>query len=74
MDAAQLTKMANQIGAFFESMPDVEQATRDVASHLTRFWEPRMRAGLEAHVAAAGDAELKPIVRAALKQLKARAG
>ena len=69
MDPAQLTKMANQIGAFFESMPDAEQATRDVASHIRRFWEPRMRAGLEAHVATVGDAELKPIVRAALKLL-----
>jgi formate dehydrogenase subunit delta len=73
MDPAQLVRMANQIGAFFEAMPDAEQSARDVASHLRRFWEPRMRAALLAHVAAAGDAELKPIVRQALAQLRSTA-
>lgn len=43
MDINNLIKMANQIGEFFESMPDREQATQDIASHLRRFWDPRMR-------------------------------
>lgn len=41
MNPTNLIKMANQIGAFFEAMPDRQQAVRDVASHITRSWEPR---------------------------------
>jgi formate dehydrogenase subunit delta len=69
MDPAQLIRMANQIGSFFEAMPDAEQAARDVAAHLRRFWEPRMRTALLAHVAAVGDGELRPIVRRAIALL-----
>ena len=35
--------MANQIGAFFKSYPDKEQATKDIAAHLKKFWPPIMR-------------------------------
>ncbi len=35
--------MANQIGAFFKSYPDKEQATKDIAGHLNKFWPPVMR-------------------------------
>jgi hypothetical protein len=34
MNLEKLIAMANQIGAFFEAMPDREQAVADVASHL----------------------------------------
>jgi formate dehydrogenase subunit delta len=70
MDPANLTKMANQIGDFFEAMPDRDQAIRDVASHLQRFWEPRMRRALLEHVARSGDGELRPLVRGALQILR----
>jgi formate dehydrogenase subunit delta len=70
MDPANLTKMANQIGDFFEAMPDRDQAIRDVASHLQRFWEPRMSRALLDHVAKSGDAELRPLVRSALLILR----
>jgi len=70
MTIPNIIKMANQIGAFFEAMPDRDQAARDVAGHLQRFWEPRMRAALLDHVAERGDEELKPIVRAALQILR----
>ena len=43
MDVNNLIRMANQIGEFFESMPDRTQALEDIASHIKRFWEPRMR-------------------------------
>ena len=46
MDIVQLTRMANQIGAFFAAMPHREQAIDDIASHLQKFWEPRMRRAL----------------------------
>ncbi|MGS0894937.1 formate dehydrogenase subunit delta [Burkholderia stagnalis] len=43
MDTRHLIDMANQIGAFFESMPDRDEALAGIADHIRRFWEPRMR-------------------------------
>ncbi len=43
MNPQRLITMANEIGAFFAATPDREQAVRDIASHLKRFWDPRMR-------------------------------
>ena len=43
MDEQNLITMANQIGDFFTSLPDHEEAIGDIASHIRRFWEPRMR-------------------------------
>ena len=70
MNPDNLIKMSNQIGAFFEAMPDRDQAIRDVAAHILNVWEPRMRATLLQHVARVGDAELKTIVRDSLPLLK----
>ena len=69
MSTPHLIKMANQIGAFFEAMPDAGQQAAGVADHLRRFWEPRMRTALLEYVAAHGDGELKPVVRAALESV-----
>lgn len=56
MNATQLIKMANQIGAFFASQPDPVQARTDFALHLKRQWDPQMRTALFAHLdASAGD-------------------
>lgn len=71
MNPAHLIKMANQIGAFFEAMPDREQAVKDVAGHILRSWEPRMRSDLLRHIDAMGDSELKPVVRDALPIISA---
>lgn len=46
MDHGHLIDMANQIGAFFESMPDRDEALTGIAEHIRRFWEPRMRRAL----------------------------
>jgi formate dehydrogenase subunit delta len=70
MNPSNLIKMANQIGAFFEATPNREQGTQEVAGHILRFWEPRMRTGLLNHIATAGDGELKPIVRDALPMIR----
>lgn len=66
MNPANLIKMANQIGAFFEAMPNHEQAVKDVAAHIQKNWEPRMRSALLQHVSQCGDVELSPMVREAL--------
>lgn len=63
MDIENLVTMANQIGAFYESMPDREKALTDIARHIKNFWEPRMRRELLAHIDAhAASSELTPIV------------
>lgn len=66
MDINKLIHMANQIGAFFESMPDRSQATAEVAGHLKRFWDPRMRRALLGYVDEQGGTALKPIVLEAI--------
>ncbi|MDE2451749.1 MAG: formate dehydrogenase subunit delta [Gammaproteobacteria bacterium] len=43
MNIDLLIKMANEISAYFAAEPDTEQAVKDVARHLKRYWEPRMR-------------------------------
>jgi formate dehydrogenase subunit delta len=43
MNIDLLIKMTNEIGAYFAAEPDTEQAARDVAAHLRRYWDPRMR-------------------------------
>ena len=43
MDINNLVVMANRIGDFFESMPDRDEAKKGIASHILKFWEPRMR-------------------------------
>lgn len=72
MNPVQLIKMANQIGAFFEAMPDHEQAVKDVANHILRNWEPRMRSDFLAHLATVGEDGLKPVVRDALPLIRTR--
>jgi formate dehydrogenase subunit delta len=43
MDNDSLVRMANRIGDFFEAMPDRDRAMVDIADHMRKFWEPRMR-------------------------------
>jgi formate dehydrogenase subunit delta len=57
-----LIRMANQIGIFFESMPDRAEALEGIAKHIKNFWEPRMRKSFLAQVDSAHHDRLKPIV------------
>lgn len=70
MDIQNLIKMANQIGDFFGAWPDQDQARAEVASHLRRFWDPRMRRQLCEHVRATGGTGLTEIVIAAVAELE----
>ena len=45
----RLVEMANDIGAFFDAKADKHEAARDIANHLRRFWDPRMRRQMMAH-------------------------
>jgi formate dehydrogenase subunit delta len=69
MDIDTLIRMANQIGTFYEAYPDHDAACREVLSHLNRFWEPRMRSELVAHVRTNGTDGLTPLVSNAVSQL-----
>ena len=42
----KLIRMANQIGSFFESMPDRDEGLAGIANHLQKFWTPSMRQAL----------------------------
>ncbi|WP_298433925.1 formate dehydrogenase subunit delta [Ottowia sp.] len=66
MDITNLTHMANRIGQFFEAMPDQQEAGKEVAAHLRKFWEPRMRRELLAHLDANAGEGLLPIVKNAV--------
>ena len=39
---SKLVYMANQIATFFASQP-ADEAVQGVATHINKFWEPRMR-------------------------------
>ena len=71
MHTEPLVRMANQIGTFFSAMPDREEAMSDIAQHIRKFWEPRMRRALLAHLdaqaAGAPDDGLNPIVAEAVR-------
>jgi len=45
------------------------QATAGIANHLEKFWDPRMRLAIFAHIEAGG-AGLEPLVRQAVERLK----
>jgi formate dehydrogenase subunit delta len=66
MDIDNLVHMANRIGEFFASMPDREEASQEIAEHLRKFWEPRMRRALLAHLDATGGADLLPLIQEAV--------
>lgn len=67
MDIQNLIHMANQIGGFFEAMPDRDEALSGVAEHLQHFWEPRMRSQLLAYVDGENGKDLKQIVVSAIR-------
>ncbi len=67
MDIDNLVHMANRIGEFFQTMPERDAAMLELTQHLRKFWEPRMRRELLAHLDRAGGGDLLPIVRDAVR-------
>jgi len=65
-----LVTMANQIGDFFETMRDRNQSLDEIAGHLKRSWDPRMRHALMEHVEQHEGAGLKAIVLEAVRTHK----
>ncbi len=69
MNIERLVRMANDIGNFFKAEPDHATAVNGVATHLKRFWDPRMRKEIVAYVDGGG-AGLMDLVREAVLKLR----
>ena len=68
MDPKTLVHMANRIGEFFHAMPDRQEALQGVATHLRKFWDPRMRRELLAHIDQQAGEGLSEFVLSALHE------
>jgi formate dehydrogenase subunit delta len=68
MDINNLVVMVNRIGDFYESMPDQAEAKKEIAMHISKFWEPRMREALIANLDNESTSNLHPAIRAAVKE------
>ncbi len=68
MSPDRLIYMANQIGKFFQSQGD-DKAVPGIAEHIRKFWDPRMRSAILAHLDAGG-AGLDSDVRSAVEALR----
>ena len=64
MDKQDMIRMANQIAGFFNGSGP-EAAVNDAAEHINKFWEPRMRTALFAHLDKGGEGLDPTIVKAA---------
>lgn len=72
MNIDNLVKMANDIGSNFEAWPDRDAACKEVSNHLRKFWDPRMRQQLAAHLLAnGGQSGLRPLAAEAVTRLAA---
>lgn len=67
----RLVYMANQIGKFFQSQGH-DRAVPGISEHIWKFWDPRMRKQIFAHLDAGGEG-LDPNVLEALQKLKLQA-
>ena len=54
MDPQHLVAMVNEIAAFFAG-EDPAKAAANVANHLRRYWDPRMRKQILEHVSHGGE-------------------
>lgn len=64
MSSSKIVRMANQIATFFLSQPEAERP-KGVATHINKFWEPRMRREFFEIVDAGGDGFLPLVMQAA---------
>ena len=71
MNIDRLVKMANEISAFFATESPPDRAAQDVAQHLRRFWEPRMRRQIIAHVREHDGVGLTDLARRGVETLAA---
>jgi formate dehydrogenase subunit delta len=68
MNIDHLVSMANDISHFFDGEYGAKDSPANIALHISRYWDPRMRTQIIAH-AAQGGAGLTPTALAAVKSL-----
>ena len=68
----KIIRMANQIATFFHSQP-ADERPGGVATHINKFWEPRMRRLFFEIVDGGGDGLLPIVVEAAAQVRRPRA-
>jgi formate dehydrogenase subunit delta len=68
MEHRDMVRMANQIASFFNG-EGPEQSVKDAAEHINKFWDPRMRTQLIAHLDKGGEG-LDPTILKAASLLK----
>jgi formate dehydrogenase subunit delta len=64
-----LVQMVNDIGNFFRAEERPEDAIAAIANHIRKYWTPRMREKLLAHLKAHGTDGLDELSRAAVHSL-----
>jgi formate dehydrogenase subunit delta len=69
LDVEHLVAMANDIANFFDAESGKDKAPESVRFHMSRYWEPRMRREIIAHVQQKGGAGLSDTARAAVEKL-----
>lgn len=68
MQPEKLVMMANQIATFFSVQGEM-RAVPQIADHIEKFWDPRMRREIIAFVAGGG-AGLDPLAKEAVLRLQ----
>ncbi len=68
MNIHSLVTMANDIGAFFDSELGAKDSPQGIATHISRYWDPRMRIQIIEHAASGGEG-LSPSALAAVRTL-----
>jgi formate dehydrogenase subunit delta len=73
MNIDLLINMANQITSFWEGEAGHDVAVKEVATHLRRYWEPRMRAQIITYYHERQGSGLNDIAKEAVGLLSAQA-
>jgi formate dehydrogenase subunit delta len=73
MNIDLLIKMANQITDFWEAEAGHDVAVKEVATHLRRYWEPRMRKQMITYLEERQGSGLNDVAKAAVGLLAEQA-
>ena len=68
MNIEHLVSMANDIGNFFDGEFGTTESPANIALHISRYWDPRMRSQIISHAAEGGEG-LSPTALAAIRTL-----
>lgn len=68
---SNLVYVANQIGKFFARQP-ADKAVAAIADHLFKYWDPRMRKAIVAHLEQHAGVGLDPNALAAVEKVRDR--